>query len=113
MRAAAYRGGVVGSTDGSSRRASAREAVLRGFFDLDGRLVQWPAKHSRRLLALDVLAQLFEPGLRYDETQVNAALREAVGGRVDVVTARRYLVDAEMLLRADGVYWRAGGTVAL
>lgn len=91
----------------------ARSAVLRGFFDPDGRLVQWPAKHSRRLLALDVLAQLFEPGLRYTESQVNAALRDAVAGRVDVVTARRYLVDAEMLLRESAVYWRAGGSVVL
>lgn len=88
-----------------------RAAVVRGFFDDDGRLVQWPAKLSRRLIALDTLAQLFEPGLRYTETEVNAVLRGAVAGRVDVVTARRYLVDADMLGREDGRYWRSGGSV--
>ncbi len=88
-----------------------RAAVVRGFFDDEGRLVQWPAKLSRRLIALDTLAQLFEPGLRYTETEVNAVLRGAVAGRVDVVTARRYLVDADMLGREDGRYWRSGGSV--
>ncbi len=85
--------------------------MVRGFFDDDGRLVQWPAKLSRRLIALDTLAQLFEPGLRYTESEVNAVLRGAVAGRVDVVTARRYLVDADMLGRESGRYWRSGGSV--
>lgn len=88
-----------------------RASVVRGFFDDDGRLVQWPAKLSRRVIALDTLAQLFEPGLRYTEIEVNAVLRGAVAGRVDVVTARRYLVDADMLDREAGSYWRSGGSV--
>lgn len=87
--------------------------MLRAFFDDDGRVVQLPARHAKRLLVLDYLVQSFEPGLRYTESEVNAVLRAAVAGRVDVVTVRRYLVDAQMLERRAGVYWRSGGTVAV
>lgn len=96
---------------GGSALTEDQQRVLRAFFDDDGRLVQMPARHAKRLVALDYLAQSFEPGLRYTEPEVNALLRAAVGGGVDVVSARRYLVDAQMLQREGGLYWRAGGTV--
>jgi hypothetical protein len=75
---------------------------------VDGRLVHWPAKRSKRLVVLDHLAQLFEPGRRYSERQVNARLAEITD---DPATMRRYLVDERFLDRADGEYWRSGGTV--
>ena len=52
-----------------------REAVLRAFVCPDGRLVTIPAKHAKRLVVLDRLAQEFEPGERYDEVEVNRRLR--------------------------------------
>jgi hypothetical protein len=84
---------------------------IRRVLDLafrDGRLVQWPSKRSRRLVVLDRLAQRFEPGVRYTEREVNARLRP-VGD--DTATMRRYLVDERFLDRADGEYWRSGGSV--
>jgi hypothetical protein len=57
---------------------------------------------------LDRLAQLFEPGERYPETEVNRRLR---GAHDDVAALRRYLVDVGFLSRDGGVYWRTGGTV--
>jgi len=72
-----------------------------------GRLVRLPARRSRRLIVLDHLAQRFEPGRRYTERQVNAILAEV---DADTATLRRYLVDEAMLDRADGEYWRIGGT---
>lgn len=74
---------------------------------VDGRLTAMPAKHSRRLIVLDHLAQRFEPGLRYTERQVNAML---AGVDSDTAALRRYLVDERFLDRADGEYWRIGGT---
>ncbi len=74
----------------------------------DGRLTGWPSKRSHRLVVLDHIAQRFEPGERYTERQVNAMLVEIDS---DVATIRRYLVDEAILDRADGVYWRIGGTV--
>ncbi len=85
-----------------------REQVLRTFFDTEGRLTTIPAKHTKRLVVLDALAQLFEPGERYAETEVNARLR---GAHDDVAALRRYLVDEGFLSREGGVYWRTGGTV--
>jgi hypothetical protein len=83
-------------------------AILRSFFDADGRLVTVPARWGKRLVVLDQLAQRFEPGERYSETEVNNRLREA---QVDVALLRRYLVDEGFLSREAGVYWRTGGSV--
>jgi hypothetical protein len=82
--------------------------ILRSFFDPDGRLVTVPAKRRKRLVVLDHLAQRFEPGERYSETEVNNRLREA---NDDVAALRRYLVDEGFLSREAGVYWRSGGNV--
>jgi hypothetical protein len=83
------------------------EAVLRTFFR-DGRLVEIPAKESKRRIVLERIAIEFEPGVRYDEREVNAVV-----GRfhTDHAAIRRYLVDEGFLERAHGVYWRAGGRV--
>jgi hypothetical protein len=74
----------------------------------EGRLVHLPSKRSKRLVVLDRLAQEFEPGVHYTERQVNATL---VAFDADVAALRRYLVDEGFLDRADGLYWRSGGTV--
>lgn len=109
MSAADPRGGAP--PPARAAPSDAQRRVLRAFFDEAGRVVQMPARHGKRLVVLDYLAQSFEPGLRYTEAEVGAVLGAAIGGRVDVATARRYLVDAEMLQRSGGSYWRTGGTV--
>jgi hypothetical protein len=93
--------------------------VLRRFIH-KGRLLAVPAAHSKRLVVLDHLAGLFEPGRRYPEREVNELL-----GRYhpDYAMLRRYLVDDGFLDRADEpapsgshsvkVYWRTGGSVDL
>jgi hypothetical protein len=83
------------------------ESVLRAFFR-DGRLTEIPTKASKRRIVLERVALAFEPGVRYDEREVNAI----VGGfHVDHASLRRYLVDEGFLAREGGVYWRAGGRV--
>ena len=84
-----------------------RDAVLRAFLTPDGRLVRVPAKRSKRLVVLDLLAQEFHPGETYDETEVNRRLRRF---HDDVAAVRRYLVDEGFLSRQHGWYWRSGGT---
>jgi hypothetical protein len=85
------------------------ERVLRTFVR-DGRIISMPAKWSRKLVLMDVVAQSFEPGVVYDEPQVDEILR---GWYDDHVTLRRYLVDTGMLSRENGRYWRSGGSVDL
>jgi hypothetical protein len=94
------------------------DAVLRRFVN-NGRLLAMPAARGKRLVVLDHLAGLFEPGRRYPEPVVNELL-----GRYhpDYAMLRRYLVDDGFLAREDvpapsgasvKVYWRTGGTVDL
>ena len=87
-----------------------RASVLRAFLDGDGRLVRIPAKHTKRLVVLDLLAQEFVPGERYPGTEVNNRLRPF---HDDVAALRRYLVENLFLAREAGVYWRTGGSVDL
>ena len=96
--------------DGELARATeaAADAVRARFFDADGRLTSLPAKLSRRRAALDIVAQRFVPGVRYTEVEVN---RELIGVYSDYVLLRRELVDAGLMDRAEGWYWRSGGTV--
>ena len=112
LRAAAKRG-----PDPSTAPGSEEDAVLRRFVH-NGRLLAMPAARAKRLVVLDHLAGLFEPGRRYPEPEVNELL-----GRYhpDYAMLRRYLVDDGFLDRADEpapsgsrsvkVYWRTGGTV--
>jgi hypothetical protein len=99
-------------SDGELARAAAAsaDAVRSRFFDPDGRLITLPAKLSRRLAALDVIAQRFVPGVHYTEAEVNL---ELIGLYPDYVLLRRELIDAGLLDRSGGMYWRSGGTVEL
>jgi hypothetical protein len=91
-------------TDETPERRRVLEAFVRA-----GRITSMPTSPARRLILLDWLAGTFEVGRRYSEAEVNAAL---YGHAEDHVSLRRALVDAELLCRDDGTYWRCGGTVA-
>jgi hypothetical protein len=82
------------------------EATVLGRFFSGERLVSIPSAHAKRLVVLERLAQEFEPGVRYQEAEVNFALQMFYA---DYAALRRYLVDEGFLTRADGVYWRTGG----
>ncbi len=82
--------------------------MLRRFFGTDGRLATMPAKQSRKLAVFDLIAQRFIPGVRYTELEVNRELMQVFD---DYVSLRRGLVDFGMLDRAEGWYWRSGGSV--
>jgi hypothetical protein len=83
------------------------ETVLRTFFR-DGRLTEIPAKEAKRMIVLERIALEFEPGIRYDEKEVNAIVGRFFN---DYASLRRYLIDAGLLAREHGEYWRAGGRV--
>ncbi len=101
---------LAARAEASSRPTAERgDGVVDRAF-VDGRLEKLPRKRSKRLLVLDHLAQRFEPGRHYGEREVNRIL---LAFDDDVATLRRYLVDEGFLDRADGSYWRSGGTVDL
>lgn len=82
--------------------------MLRNFMR-DGKIVTMPAKRSRRLVLLNHVAQRFEVGVRYPESEVNRALRDM---HDDYAALRRYLVDEGFMTREHGLYWRSGGSVS-
>jgi hypothetical protein len=84
-----------------------RRKVLEAFVR-DGRITSMPTAPWKREIVLDWLAATFEVGRHYSEADVNAALE---GHAEDHVSLRRALVDAGLLDRAEGEYWRSGGTV--
>lgn len=87
------------------------DQVLRAFVR-GGRLVRFPTQGVKRRTVLEHVAQTFEPGRRYPETEVNAALKAwCEGGEADHISLRRYLIDAGLLSRDAGLYWRSGGPV--
>lgn len=105
VREYAARSGGVGSEPLDPDREKA--AVLRNFVR-DGRLVQVPAARGKRRTVLEHIAACFEPGVRYPEREVDAALR---AWHPDHAALRRYLVDEQFLAREHGLYWRVGGPV--
>lgn len=88
--------------------ALARDIRLRVFLR-DGKIDAMPAKHARRRQLLAEVVQVFEPGVRYPERQVNDVLGSLYP---DYAALRRYLVDEDFLGREGGEYWRTGGPVS-
>lgn len=81
--------------------------ILGNFMSADGRLHTIPTKQAKLLVVLDHIAQSFEPGRTYPETEVNDLLTTF---HPDYAALRRYLVENQFLTRKDSVYWRSGGS---
>ncbi len=95
---------MTGASTGVRRIAP--DPIVRRFV-AGGRLVQIPARRSKRLRVLNWLAQEFEPGTVYPEPAVNRVLHRF---HPDHAALRRYLVDEGFMERDHGRYWRSGGT---
>ncbi len=92
------------AVDPSARRAiDPAKRVIDAFFR-DGRLVSIPARQGKRLFVLVELRERCFPEDRdYPESEVNMRLALV---HPDVAALRRYLVDAGLMTRSNGVYRR-------
>ncbi len=88
----------------STMKEDARK-VLAAHLNPDGTIKQIPAQPAKIRVILDYVINAFEPGKAYKERDVNLLLARF---HKDTSSLRRYLIDAEMLLRErDGSkYWR-------
>ena len=79
--------------------------VLASHLNADGSIKQIPVQAGERKVLLDYVLNAFEPGKTYKEREVNLLLARF---HKDTASLRRYLIDADMLLRErDGSkYWR-------
>jgi hypothetical protein len=79
------------------------ERIIRAFFR-DGRLVSIPARQGKRLVVLRELRErCFAEDRDYPEKDVNMRLALV---HPDVAALRRYLVDAKLMARSNGIYRR-------
>ena len=93
--------------DSNPDREAAR--VIDAFFR-DGRLVSIPARQGKRLYVLRELRErCFAEDRDYPEKEVNMRLALV---HPDVAALRRYLVDARLMSRSNGVYRRVGSPEA-
>jgi predicted transcriptional regulator len=77
--------------------------VWRDFSGPDGRLRQLPLQRKKFEAILRRVVQPFECGTRYSEKRVNEILSQY---HEDTAALRRGLVDAGLMVRDHGVYWR-------
>lgn len=76
--------------------------VLKTFF-VGERLKEIPVSRKKRLPIIKWLAAKFEPGIRYQEAEVNEIIK---GHHPDYATLRREMIDNKFMQRDHGVYWR-------
>lgn len=76
--------------------------VLTDFL-VRGRLKAIPSQLKKRQVILQWLVRKFDQDRNYPERRVNEILKAC---HEDFATLRRELVDAKLLTRKDGLYWR-------
>ncbi|CAM4411578.1 DUF2087 domain-containing protein [Deinococcus marmoris] len=83
---------------------------ISDFQDDHGRIIAWPSKRRRvhQMAILDYLTGLFEPGVSYNQGQVERVLADH-STLEDPSVLLTELLDSEYLTTADGAYWRADG----
>ena len=83
---------------------------ISDFQDEHGRITGWPSDRRRahQLAIRDYLTGLFEPGVSYDQGQVEQILADH-STLEDPSLLLNELVDSDYLASGDGVYWRADG----
>ncbi len=77
--------------------------VLRDYLDGAGRLKRLPSQGKKLAIVLNYIARVFSAGVRYSEKEVNATLSRF---HEDTAALRRSLVDAGLVARDHGVYWK-------
>ncbi|MFS0788074.1 metalloregulator ArsR/SmtB family transcription factor [Shouchella sp. 1P09AA] len=78
-----------------------KASVRKHFFNRGGTLTQLPAQRKKRLIILEVLAQQFDEGRQYEETDVNSILKAF---HEDYATIRRELIMSHFMYRHDQLY---------
>jgi hypothetical protein len=80
------------------------EKVNKSYFK-EGRLKAFPVKEKKKLIVIRQFANLFEPGIKYTEPEINGKIKEMYE---DYATIRRYLISYGFLNRTDDgrQYWK-------
>jgi len=78
-----------------------KKEVLSHFFKY-GKLTQIPMQRKKREIVLKEIAKQFEPGRKYEETEVNEIIHRF---HDDHCTIRREMIACGIMARKDSLYW--------
>lgn len=83
---------------------SEKEKFTKQYFDENGHLREYPSKAKRKVIVLQVIANLFKKDISYTEVEVNRILKRIYD---DYVTIRRALIEYGFMDRNDDCskYW--------
>jgi len=80
-----------------------KKEVLSNFFKY-GKLTQIPTQRKKREIVLQEIAKQFEPGRKYEETEVNEIIHRF---HDDHCTIRREMIACGIMARENTLYWLA------
>ncbi len=83
-----------------------RQKVISTFFR-HGRLTQIPAQQKKCAIVLEKIADTFEPGRTYTESEVNHILLDF---NDDFASLRRGLIEQKLMSREKGIYKKSEGS---
>jgi DNA-binding transcriptional ArsR family regulator len=87
----------------SEEPSDAYDSKVMKAFVHDGVVEVLPVSPKKRMVLLKWLLERFEVGKRYPEREVNELIKPNCP---DFATIRRYFIEAGMMQRENGVYWR-------
>jgi len=84
-----------------TRQEKEREAVLRNFFTLDGKLKQIPVRRKKKRFVLERMLEGFRVGRKYSEKEINEHIKTF---HPDYATIRREFIINHYMNRENGIY---------
>ena len=82
---------------------SENEPQVEQFFKDDGSLKQIPAKQSKKIAVLKIIASSLEPNRRYSEKELNQLIARFSD---DTAAIRRHMIEFKILERnTESIYW--------
>ena len=79
------------------------ESQVEQFFKDDGSLKQIPAKQSKKIAVLKIIASSLEPNRRYSEKELNQLIARFSD---DTAAIRRHMIEFKILERnTESIYW--------
>ena len=79
------------------------ESQVEQFFKDDGSLKQIPAKQSKKIAVLKIIASSLEPNRRYSEKELNQLIARF---NDDTAAIRRHMIEFKILERnKESIYW--------
>lgn len=79
------------------------------FFKEDGSLIHIPARNSKKIEVLKIIAQRFEVGKKYPEKDLNRILGEI---HSDTAALRRHMIEFGIMERdSESTYWLKSRTM--